>query len=257
MIPTILVVQFRANQAAAYLEKSSIEREIGQLATVIFISALTSDILWSEPEQILKNYAGLILGGSGDFDFDGGRDVFDAGRVATTELLSRLTPLLQYVFAHDFPTLGICFGHQLLGAFSGAKVVNDCSQMKTCSHKVSQVSTDRPTIFSNMPVDFLAHYVHKDTLDRVPDGAELLACGGAACQVSALRYKENIYSTQFHPELTFTDVERRVDTFPGYLPAGATVESVFTPDGDCTTLIRNFVTHIQLVSTQLTHVELE
>lgn len=245
MIPTILVVQFRTNEVAADLEKTSIGREIGTMATVEFISALHSEIGWTDPVELIKKYQGLILGGSGDFDFDGGRAAFDPLRQATAELVNRLRPLLQHVFDTDFPTLGICFGHQLLGAFNGAQVVYDSRQMKSRSHSVSKIKTLADTgIFAAMPNDFLAHYVHKDTLDRIPLGAELLVSGGAACQVSALRYKRNIYSTQFHPELTFADVERRVDTFPGYLPEGDTVAGVFTPQGDCTTLIRNFVAHV-------------
>ena len=245
MIPTILVVQCRKNERAADLEKTSFTREIGSEAKVICLSALDDVIDWNNPASLVKNYHGLILGGSGDFDFDGGRTVDDLARQGTKQLLERLTPLLQYVFATDFPTLGICFVHQLLGAFKGAAVVHDANQMKTRSHPVSKVDTEADMgIFADMPSDFLAHYVHKDTLDRVPDGAELLACGGAACQVSALRYKRNIYSTQFHPELTFIDVAQRVEAFPGYLPAGDTVGTAFSPAGDCTSLMRNFVAHV-------------
>lgn len=253
MVPILLVVQFRTNQVAADLEKLSIEREVGSLAQVVFISALDVTVNWIEPANILKQYSGMILGGSGDFDFDGGRAITDSSRLVTQQILARLSPLLRYIFDFDFPTLGICFGHQLLGAFSGAKVVNDCCQMKSRSHCVSQVSTASiAIIFINVPINFVAHYVHKDTLDRVPEGAELLACGGQECQVSALRYKRNIYSTQFHPELTFKDVELRVEAFPGYLPVGITVSSVFTPEGDCTTLIRNFVNQLpSLLQSQL------
>lgn len=249
MIPTILVVQCRSNQRAIDLEKTSIRRETAHVAHVVFVSALDGEIEWSDSASILKKYDGLILGGSGDFDFDGGRLVDDPVRQETAMLMERLTPLLQYVFETDFPTLGICFGHQVLGAFSGARVVHDYNQMKIKSHPVSRIGTvEDAGIFTDMPTDFLAHYVHKDTLDRVPDGAELLVCGGNACQISALRYKRNIYSTQFHPELTFNDVERRVDSFPGYLRGGDTVSDVFTPQGDCTRLMRNFVAHVALNS---------
>jgi len=255
MVPVILVVQSRSNGVAINLEKMSIQRELDALATVVFVSALDTNISWTEPALLLKNYDGLILGGSGDFDFDGGRLTSDPARQATTELTGRLAPLLEYVFDTDFPTLGICFGHQLLGAFRGAQVVNDSNQMKTRSHIVSKIAIAGDTsIFTGMPTDFLAHYVHKDALDRVPDGAVLLACGGAACQVSALRYKRNIYSTQFHPELTFADVERRVNTFPGYLPPGETVGATFTPMGDCTALMRNFITHVEQIATVISKV---
>ncbi len=241
MVPKILALQFRMNSAAELFEQQSISREIGESATVHFVSALDVKIRWDAPEELLAGYHGLILGGSGDFDFDGGRSETDSARLTSYQLLEQLRPLCQSVFDQDLPTFGICYGHQLLGAFRGARVVHDVSQKKNCSHVVAVVG--KPTevgIFTAIPASFYAHYGHKDTLDRIPDGAVLVVCGGDLCRVSALRYQANIYSTQFHPELTFDDMLLRSAAFPGYLPEGVSPEDIFIKDTHSNTILQNF-----------------
>ncbi len=241
MVPTILLVQFRVEAQAAELERRSIVREVGEGVALATLSALDEKIDWHTPALILQPYQGVIFGGSGDFDFDGGRLDTDAARVMSGVLLERLRPLLDYLFCHDVPTLGICFGHQLLGTFAGAQVVCDAAQGKTKSHPVAIVpDRHNGSLLSGVPATFDGHYIHKDVLDRLPDGAELLGHGGDACRYSVLRYRKNIYTTQFHPELTFDDVLVRIDTFPGYLPEGVTAEQVFSREAHSNTILSNF-----------------
>ena len=64
--------------------------------------------------------------------------------------------------------------------------------------------------------------------------------GGERCQVSALQYKSNIYSLQFHPELTLVDLVDRVKNSPGYLPEGVTIEEIFKDDPSSNTILQNF-----------------
>lgn len=241
MQPTILLIQFRLQDRAAELERLSIAREIGLAASLATVSALDEAIDWGVPETFARQYQGFIFGGTGDFDFDGGRTDTDAARIMAQTLLERLRPLLEYLFLHDMPTLGICFGHQLLGMFAGARAVHDSTQCKTKSHPVWIVSDSTPSaLLAGVPSTFDAHYIHKDALDRLPEGAELLGHGGEACRYSVLRYKKNIYSTQFHPELTFDDVLVRIDTFPGYLPEGVTANELFSQEVHSNTILANF-----------------
>lgn len=241
MKPTILVLQFRQKLANIAMEQASLRREIEDSTELVYISALDTTILWDKPAELLVPYQGIILGGSGDFDFDGGRfDTDDAKRMSYT-LLERLRPLLEYIFDHDVPTLGICYGHQILGAFAGAAICCDTTQKKTRSHHVAvQREQTNLDLFMGVPDTFYAHYGHKDSLDRVPDGAELLVSGGEACKVSALRYKQNIYTTQFHPELTFEDMLLRMEASPDYLPPGIKVEEIFMRDTHSNLILRNF-----------------
>jgi len=245
MVPRILVIQFRKNERAAELEAASIKKQCAGAAEIECVSALDTQIDWGSPTQILNDYHGVIFGGSGDFDFDGGRESTDEAVVMSYQFLEQLRPLLVHLFSHDIPTLGICFGHQLLGVFAGARVTNDTEQKKTRSHVVRLVTEPaNHALLSWLPEAFDAHYVHKDSLDRIPNGASLLIEGGASCRVSALRYQQNIYTTQFHPELTFDDVLIRIETFPGYLPDGMTADSVFSRDSQATAILRNFATRV-------------
>lgn len=95
-------------------------------------------------------------------------------------------------------------------------------------------------LFSDLPESFQAHYGHKDSLDRVPEGAVLLMNGGDQCKVSALQYKNNIYTTQFHPELNFDDMVDRMKNSSGYLPEGTVVEEIFKNDPHSNTILQNF-----------------
>jgi GMP synthase-like glutamine amidotransferase len=236
----ILTIQFRTNIAAIAQEQRGIQRELGEGVVVDYLSALDTGVAWQSPERVLAGYHGLILGGSGDLDFDGNRPADDEVRQLSLIVLRRLQDLFRYLFDHDVPTLGICYGHQILGAFAGAQVRYDERQKKVCSHQL-QVVVDKNEhlILSDLPATISAHYGHKDVLDRVPEGAVLLMTGGSQCQVSALRYKKNIYTVQFHPELRFVDIVERVKS-SGYLPEGVRAEEVFQDDPNSHRLLYNF-----------------
>ena len=241
MRPKILAIQFRKNQASKEQEQASMQREAGIYTDLVFIDSLDMSIDWTYPEVIMQGYDGVLLGGSGDFDFDGNREEHDEARQISYELLGRLRPLFQYLFDNDIPTLGICYGHQLLGAFAGAQVRYDENQTKVRSHEVKlMVDKNDHFLFTDLPESFQAHYGHKDVLDGVPEGAVLLMNGGDECKVSALQYKKNIYTVQFHPELTYEDMVELIKSSPGYLPEGALVHEVFKDEPDSNRILRNF-----------------
>jgi GMP synthase-like glutamine amidotransferase len=241
MSAKILLIQFRTNPSAVEGERSSVKRELGPSVVLETKDALDFSIDWNYPEVLMEGYSGVILGGSGDLDFDGNRQDGDLAKRISYEILGRLRPLFQYLFDNDVPTLGICYGHQILGAFAGAQVRCDETQRKTRSHEVRLlVDKNDFFLFTDVPETFQAHYGHKDSLDRVPEGATLLMNGGDECKVSALRYKNNIYTVQFHPEMSYSDVLERVKNSKGYLPEGVTVEEIFKEDPSSSIILRNF-----------------
>lgn len=237
----ILTIQFRSNLQAIAAERSNLEREVGIYVEVEYINALDDEIDWNHPQAILADYKGLILGGSGEFDFDGKRSESDPAKKTSYALLEKLKPLFEYVFENDIPTLGICYGHQILGAFRGAQVCCDEIQKKTGSYELKlMVDRNDYFLFSDLPNSFFAHYGHKDALDRVPDGAVLIMNGGEQCKVSALKYQNNIYSTQFHPEFTYEQAVDRIKKTPGYLPEGVVAEEIFKDEPHSNTILQNF-----------------
>jgi GMP synthase-like glutamine amidotransferase len=237
-MPSILLIQFRHNPVAAELEYTSISRELAGQANVQALSVFTE---YEDIRHALPLVDGVILGGSGDLDFDGARLVTDPVRIEAEHILGTLRPVLDCIFAEAVPTLGICFGHQLIGAYMGAKVCHDHVQSKTKTHEIELTPEARQhPIFSSLPDRFLVQYGHKDVVTCVPPSAVLLAHGGDACQCAALAYGDTIVTTQFHPELSIEDLRERVAVIPNYLPRGVTVDELYTETPYASEVLRNF-----------------
>ncbi len=240
---TILVIQFRKNPVLVESERGSICRETKPLGLdVRFASALDESLSWDNPARMLTGVAGVILGGSGEYDFDGGRTECDEARAMSQVFLKRLSPFVTFLFDHTVPTLGICYGHQLIGAHQGVSVVHDATQSKVGTHEVLLLSTSaEDALFEGIPERFAAQYGHKDALSAIPDGAVLLAHANEHCRVSALRYGKHIYTVQFHPEMTAEDVALRLENSPGYLPEGVAVADVVQTSPHASRILRNFL----------------
>lgn len=234
--PTITLIQFRERSEASRMEYQSIIREVSPWADVVPVCGLTEDVM-----RQVNGSDGVIFGGSGDLDFDGARSTDDEVRRRTKQVFESMTHVLDHVFAIDLPTFGICFGHQMMGAFRGSLVYHDSNQSKQKTHTVILQSEGQDhRVCNEIPVTFTAQYGHKDVLAHVPSGATLLAHGGDSCRISALAYSRNIISTQFHPELTLADMHERVAHIPNYLPDGVAVEDVFQDTPHAQTWLHNF-----------------
>ena len=197
----IAVIQSRKKLHSIRREQENITRAIVGRAEAIFLSALDNGLAWSMPREILKNFDGLIFGGSSDFDFNGGREAGDPARLMSHQILLRLEGLISFALTKHVPILGICFGHQLIGHIYGADVAHDTKQGKFGSYEVHQTDEGKhDAIFKHLPEVFMAQYWHKDSLTKLPKSATLLASSNV-CRFSALRYGVGAYTFQFHPEI--------------------------------------------------------
>lgn len=241
----ILILQFRKIS-------SSIESEIGVYTRAFralpvsleFKNIFNDPIDWENPESICKDADAVMLGGSGDLFFDGGLEQSDEAVLKSCELAQCHAPLLSYLAEHHIPTLGICFGHQILAYARGVQVLNDREQAKVGSHEVVLTEEGRnDPLFQGMQPQFTVQYGHQDSLSTLPEGAVLLAYG-EQCQYSALRHGLNRYSVQFHPELTEEDMRMRCIANPDYLPQGSSVETAIRDSHHSEQIFHNFVFRI-------------
>lgn len=103
----------------------------------------------------------------------------------------------------ETPVLGVCLGHQAIGEVFGAKVVH---APKLMHGKVSQVSHDGESVFSEVPENFTATRYHSLVLapESIPDTLVVTARSDDDV-VMGIRHKEYpIEGIQFHPESILT-----------------------------------------------------
>lgn len=212
-VKNILLIQFRTKKLELYNEKQCILRYLDR-DKLRMINAFNQKIKFAQPEKILKGIDGVILGGSAEFNFAAGNP--KRGKVFQI-MIKRIKPLIRYLLQKDIPTLGICFGHQFLGYVLGTKVITDKTQQETGSFLVFLTKEGKSDpIFLNFSSKFIAQFGHKDSLEKLPPQAVLLA-RTKKCKVVAFRYKKNIYGVQFHPELTAKDLLTRLKSYPDYV----------------------------------------
>jgi GMP synthase (glutamine-hydrolysing) len=97
----------------------------------------------------------------------------------------------------DLPFLGICFGHQLIGAAYGSEVV-DLGHTVREFKEIKLLEND--PIFDGLPGSIGVSESHRQALTRVPEGFRHLA-ESATSLVEAIGHQTRpIYGLQFHPE---------------------------------------------------------
>ena len=240
----ILIIQSRKRPEMIAAEQGEYTRATEGQAELTFVSSLDDTLDWEQPQHMLENIGGVILGGSGEFDFDGGRAVSDPARITSQEIAKRLKLFVEYLLKNDVPTLGICYGHQIISEVLDVPVVNDREQKKVGSFPVSLTGAGKEDkLFKELPELFIGQYGHKDSLAAIPNGAVLLATG-ERCKTSALRYGSAVYTMQFHPELTAEDVKWKLQNSPGYLSERVDMDSIVKPSVYASKIIPLFIERI-------------
>src|ERR1700728_3977993 len=114
-----------------------------------------------------------------------------------------LVPLIQRM-AGKAPILGVCLGHQAIGAAFGGKVVRAAKLMHG---KISLVEHDGRTIFAGIPCGVTCTRYHSLIVaeEGLPEELEVSARTADGETIMALRHRElPIEGVQFHPESVLT-----------------------------------------------------
>ncbi len=106
-------------------------------------------------------------------------------------------------FAGKIPILGVCLGHQAMGAAFGGRVIRASRLMHG---KTSLIYHDGRDIFQGIPSPFEATRYHSLIVERetLPDCLDVSA-QTAVGEIMGMRHREYaIYGVQFHPESILT-----------------------------------------------------
>ena len=120
--------------------------------------------------------------------------------------------LIRY-FAGRVPLLGVCLGHQAIGAAFGGKVVRAANLMHG---KTSSIEHDGKSIFRGIPSPMTATRYHslivqeKDLPDELEISATCVDRDGQRVIMGLRHRKFPVEGVQFHPESVLTDHGRQI-----------------------------------------------
>jgi anthranilate synthase component 2 len=107
-------------------------------------------------------------------------------------------------FAGKLPILGVCLGHQAIGAAFGGKIIRAQQLMHG---KTSVISTTQQGVFAGLPAQFTVNRYHSLAIERSSCPAELeLTAWTDDGEIMGVRHRSlPIQGVQFHPESILTE----------------------------------------------------
>ena len=112
-------------------------------------------------------------------------------------------------FAGKLPILGVCLGHQAIGAALGGRVVRAQRQMHG---KTSEITTDGRGVYAGLPAHFTVNRYHSLAVARDGLPAELeITSTSEDGEIMGLRHRAlagsatPLEGVQFHPESILTE----------------------------------------------------
>ncbi|MDM0091196.1 MULTISPECIES: aminodeoxychorismate/anthranilate synthase component II [unclassified Variovorax] len=111
-------------------------------------------------------------------------------------------------FAGQLPILGVCLGHQAIGAAFGGKIVRAQQLMHG---KTSEITTTREGVFAGLPERFVVNRYHSLSIERASCPKELAVTAWTddgeimGVRHTGFAHEVRIEGVQFHPESILTE----------------------------------------------------
>ena len=209
-----LILQLRPEQDASDAEYASILHKTGLSPEQTHRIRLDCEDL---PDQMdVTEYAGVIVGGGPGCvsDDPATKSPMDA------RIEAAIFSLMPQITAHDHPFMGCCYGLGVLAKHLDGEVskaqYGEPVGPSTC--RLTQDAGHDP-LTTGLPEVFDALVGHKEAVQSLPEGCVHLIAS-APCPFQMIRWGNNVYATQFHPEADARDFEQRIKIYKnhGYFP---------------------------------------
>ena len=236
-----LVLQLRPETEASDNEFEAIVEKSGLPETAFTRIRLESHAL--PDDFLLDDYAGVIVGGGPGCV----SDPPEAKSPLEKRIEDAVMSLMPEITARDFPFLGCCYGIGILAHHLGAPVSKQRygEPVSVTTGQLEQDASGDPLLVG-LPQSFDAFVGHKEAVQTLPEGCTHLV-SSPACPFQMIRYGENVYATQFHPEADGDVFELRINIYRdrGYFDpeeAGTLIEAAHRGDPQhAAKILRNFV----------------
>ncbi|MCB1385734.1 MAG: glutamine amidotransferase [Nitratireductor sp.] len=236
-----LILQLRPETAASDNEYEAILTRGGLEASETRRIRLDRETL-SEALD-LDAYAGVIVGGGPGCVSDPPEEK----SAIESRIEGAVLALMPEITRRDFPFMGCCYGIGILAHHLGADVAKGrySEPVGVVRAKIEKAGRSDP-LLSGLPETFDAFVGHKEAVQQLPpDCAHLIS--SPTCPYQMIRFGENVYATQFHPEADGGVFEVRINIYrhKGYFDpqeADALIASAHTGNPEHgSQILRNFV----------------
>lgn len=164
----------------------------------------------------LDDYAGVIVGGGPGCVSDSA----DQKTPVEAKIETAVMSLMPEITSRDIPFLGCCYGIGILGHHLGRVVgkARYSEEVGTSDCTVTEAGRADPML-EGLPDAFLAFVGHKEAVQTLPEGCQHLV-SAPSCPFQMIRFGQNVYATQFHPEADSDGFEVRIGIYKhrGYFP---------------------------------------
>ncbi len=209
-----LILQLRPETDASDAEYASILDKTGLAPDQTHRIRLDCEDL---PDGLdVTDYAGVIVGGGPGCVSDD-----PASKSALDARIERaIMGLMPQITARDHPFMGCCYGLGILAAHLGGDV-SKRRYGEPVGPSDCRLTEDgaRDPLTAGLQPEFEAFVGHKEAVQALPDGCVHLIASDP-CPFQMIRWGQNVYATQFHPEADAKDFEQRIDIYKdhGYFP---------------------------------------
>lgn len=160
------------------------------------------------PLPDLARYSGIIISGSPYGYLEHTKS--DAHK-RTEENALRIA---QLVLSEDFPTLGLCYGLQILAVAGGGTLTHAYPEDMNAHRIVVNDAGRTDPLTSHLPPTFMAYAAHSESIEIPP--RSLVTLGrSTVVPIQLARIGQNIYGTQHHPEIGTRGIELRINHYVG------------------------------------------
>lgn len=201
-------ILFLMLQPREMIEEWGVQREDPQLfrqGLGIDSRSANLDVIHGIEDRIpdkIDDYDGIIMGGSAYCVYD------------DKKWIMKLEKLVKEIMVKSIPTLGVCFGHQIMIKALGGRILSDSPVYEVGAANIELTEQGRnDRLFEGMDSGFSIMSSHRDNVVTIPDHPKIkILAKSDLYPHQSTAIGDNMRTVQFHPEFDPTLVEKIIET---------------------------------------------